>query len=68
MTHLAKKLVRLHSYPEFSKLDGHQEGDKTLFFLYSMPLSLHGLMFITTLKNLCDPEQVSLFLEPALRG
>jgi acyl-CoA oxidase len=41
---------------------------KTNFFLYSMPLSLHAMMFLTTLRNLCDEDQEKIFLQPALRG
>ena len=33
-----------------------------------MPLSLHCLMFLKTLENLCDEEQRKLFYEPALKA
>jgi len=33
------------------------ELDKNKLFVYAVPLSIHALMFITTLQNLCDQEQ-----------
>ena len=39
-----------------------------MLFRSQVPLSLHLMMFITTLKNLCDDEQRKLFLEPTERG
>jgi acyl-CoA oxidase len=65
MTYYAKRLLRFH---DFYPLDGNNEVLKTNLFAHSMPLSLHGIMFLPTLHNLCDTEQQKLFLEPALRG
>ncbi len=65
MTDLAKKILKFHeSYP----LDGSNELFKSNLFAISTPFSLHGLMFIPTLRNLCDSEQEKLFLEPTIRG
>jgi acyl-CoA oxidase len=41
---------------------------KLTLFTHATPLSLHGLMYLTILKNLCDEEQEKMFLEPSLRG
>ena len=46
----------------------NMEIEKNNIFLYQMPLSIHAIMFLTTLQNLCDKEQEKLFLEPALKG
>ena len=54
MTHMAKKLLRFH---EYFPLDGFNEIEKSALFLFNVPLSLHGIMFLVTLRNLCDPEQ-----------
>ncbi len=65
MTDLAKKMLKFHeTYP----LDGSNQEFKTNLFTFSTPFSLHGLMFIPTLRNLCDEEQEKTFLEPTLRG
>lgn len=65
MAYYAKRLLRFH---EYYPLDGSNEEIKANIFMHPVPLSLHGLMFIPTLHNLCDAEQEKLFLEPALRG
>ena len=65
MTAYAKKMIQFHSH---FPLDGTNEDLKTSIFCHATPLSLHGLMFIKTLQNLCDEEQDKLFLQPALRG
>ena len=65
MTAYAKKLLKFH---EYFPLDGSNEALKSALFLYNVPLSLHGIMFLITLRNLCDEEQERMFLEPALRG
>lgn len=54
MTTAAKKALSFHKY---YPLDGSNEVDKLTSFTHSTPLSLHGLMFLTTLRNLCDVEQ-----------
>lgn len=51
MTAYAKKTMKFHShYP----LDGSTELDKSNMFCFPTTFSLHGLMFLVTLKNLCD--------------
>jgi hypothetical protein len=65
MNTYAQKTLRFHSY---YPLDGSIEADKMNLFCHATPLSLHGLMFLQTLRNLCDKEQERTILEPALRG
>lgn len=65
MSYYAKRLMRFH---DFYPLDGTNEELKSNLFAHTIPLSLHGLMFLPTLQNLCDAEQEKVFLEPALRG
>jgi acyl-CoA oxidase len=65
MTAYAKKILRFHN---FYPLDGSNEEIKSCIFTHAIPLSLHALMFIPTLHNLCNKEQEKLFLEPAIRG
>lgn len=59
MTDLAKKIMQLH---EKYELTGELEILKKSIFNYSTPLSLHAIMFLTTLQNLCDKEQEKMFL------
>jgi len=54
MTAYAKKVLAFHKY---YPLDGSNEVMKLTLFTHATPLSLHGLMYITTLRNLCDEEQ-----------
>jgi hypothetical protein len=68
METMAKKLLRFHSYHHLFPLNGSSEVIKMHLMTYANPLSLHGLMFLTTLDNLCDEEQRKLFYEPAVRG
>ncbi len=65
---MTKKLLRIHSYNDIFPLNGSSETIKPHFVTYQTPLSLHGMMFLTTLDNLCDEEQRKLFYEPALKG
>lgn len=65
MTTFATKILKFHSY---YPLDSSNEVLKSHLFCHQAPLSLHGMMFLYTLKNLCDADQEKLFLEPALRG
>jgi hypothetical protein len=51
MTTAAKKALGFHKY---YPLDGNNEVEKLTIFTHATPLSLHGLMFLTTLRNLCD--------------
>lgn len=59
MKYYAKRLMRFH---DFYPLDGTNEELKCNLFAHSIPLSLHGIMFLPTLQNLCDAEQEKLFL------
>lgn len=59
MTAYTKKMLKFHNY---YPLDGTTEVDKLKFFTHATPLSIHSLMFLTTLRNLCDKEQEKLFL------
>ena len=68
MEHMGKKILRLHAYHDVFPLNGTSEIDKILFLNFQAPLSLHGLMFLNTLDNLCDEEQVETIYKPALRG
>lgn len=38
------------------------QGYKNLFFDEQLPLGLHDFMFLITLRNLCDSEQVKTIL------
>ncbi len=67
MERMAQKVYKFHEVNKLP-LDGSNETLKTLLFNYQMPLSLHGIMFLKTLQNLCDDEQRKTFYEPALRG
>lgn len=58
----AEKFMRFHEYHDRYPLDGSTEILKLSFLNFGIPLSLHGLMFLTTLRNLCTEEQVKLFL------
>lgn len=54
MEAMGKKVLRIHSYHNIFPLDGSNEIDKIKFLTYQSPLSLHGLMFLKTLENLCN--------------
>lgn len=60
--------MRLHEFHDQFPLDGSVELFKVNAFVFATPFSLHGLMFLNTLANLCDEEQEKLFYQPALRG
>lgn len=60
----AKKLIR---YTEVMPPNDFKTLEKTMYFPEQVPLSLHEMMFLPTLKNLCDEEQVETFLKPAER-
>ena len=68
MDHMGKKVIRLSENHNYFPLDGSAETVKVVLLNYQMPLSLHALMLLTTLDNLCDEEQRKRFYEPALRG
>jgi len=38
------------------------EMEKNKLYVYALPLSLHAIMFLTTLQNLCDKEQEKMFI------
>lgn len=65
---MAQKLLRLHSYHRLFPAVGSMESTKLHFLTYATPLSLHTVMFLTTLDNLCDEEQRKRIYEPAVRG
>ena len=65
---MGKKTLRFSQYHNYFPLDGTSQINKTLLVTYQMPLSLHCLMFLKTLENLCDEEQRKLFYEPALKA
>ena len=65
---MGKKMLRLSEYHNEFPLDGTAEVNKILFLNYQMPLTLHALMYLTTLDNLCDEEQRVRFYEPSLKG
>lgn len=50
----AKKIMRLHEFHNRFPLDGSTEILKAKLFVYGVPFSMHGLMFLSTLSNLCD--------------
>lgn len=60
----AKKLIR---YTEIIPPNDNKTFEKSMVFPEQAPLSLHEVMFIPTLRNLCDEEQVETFLKPAER-
>jgi len=60
----AHKLIR---YNEIFPQTFEGQGNRSFFFTEQLPLSLHDSMFLTTLRNLCDDEQIKTFLEPAER-
>lgn len=64
----AKKVMRLHEFHDQFPLDGSVEVFKINSFVHALPFSLHAIMFLNTLANLCDEEQEKMFLQPALRG
>lgn len=59
MNAFAKKAMRFHN---FFPLDGTNEIAKSKIFCQAMPFSLHGVMFLNVLRNLCDSEQEKMFL------
>lgn len=65
---MAQKLLRFHSYHRQFPAIGSTETTKLHFFTYATPLSLHTVMFLTTLDNLCNEEQRKRFYEPAVKG
>lgn len=60
----AKKLVRYHELFDF---DYVMKMCESSMFAEQMPLSLHFIMFLITLNNLCTDKQSKKFYEKAIR-
>lgn len=61
----ARKLIRLHQFFEFDYFTKIRESS---LFAEQMPLSLHFMMFLVTLNNLCTDKQAKLFYDRAVKG